>query len=260
MLNIAVCIKQVPGPDAPETLDPVTHNLVRSDGLVLDDSDRYSIEMALRLTEQAGGGEVVLISMAPSGQTAALRSGLAMGAGKALLVSDQALAGSDALGTAKVLAEIVRRSDLDLILCATESSDGYTGTVPVQLAELLGYPAVSFARFVEVEAGVLRVRRQTEQGYDEIRCPYPAVVTVTAGVVGPRYPSFKGIMAAKSKSVTEFSLANLEIDPATVGSTGARQVVVSVEEVESRASGEVVVDEGDVENRIIAQLSEWKVL
>jgi electron transfer flavoprotein beta subunit len=260
MLNVAVCIKQVPGPDAPSALDPVTYNLVRSGGLVLDDSDRYSIEMALRLTEQAGGGEVVLISMAPSGQTAALRSGLAMGAATALLVSDQALAGSDALGTAKVLAEVVRRSRADLILCATESSDGYTGTVPVQLAELLGYPALSFARFVEIEGEALCVKRQTEQGYDEIRCPYPAVVTVTAGVVEPRYPSFKGIMAAKSKPLTELSLADLGIDPATVGSTGARQLVVSIEDAESRASGQLVVDQGDVEDRIIAQLNEWKVI
>jgi electron transfer flavoprotein beta subunit len=259
-LNIAVCVKQIPGPDAPEVLDAVSHTLVRSGTLVLDDSDRYSVEVALRLTEQASDGEVVLVSMAPAGQSTGLRSALAMGAARAVLVSDPALAGCDALGTAKVLAAAVAQTGADLVLCATESTDGYTGTVPVQLAELLGYPSVSFARHLEFDGQLLRVDRQTELGYDEVLCPLPAVVTVTAGVVEPRYPSVRGIIGAKSKPVNELSLVDLGIDPSSVGAAGARQVVVSVEPAELRASGEVVVDNGSAEERIIAQLSEWKVI
>ena len=230
-------------------------------GLVLDDSDRYSIEMALRLTEQSGNGDVTLLSMAPNGETAGLRSGLAMGAGQAVLVSDPALAGSDALGTARVLAAVIRKTGAELVLCATESTDGYTGTVPVQVAELLGYPSVSFARHLELDGGFLKVERQTEQGYDEVSCPLPAVVTVTAGAVEPRYPSFKGTMSAKSKPIAELCVADLGLDPASVGAVGARQVVVGVERAwKSRASGEVVIDQGAAEEQIIAQLNEWKVI
>ena len=259
-MNIAACVKLVPSADAPAQLDPESRTLDRSGDLVLDESDTYSVEMALQLVESQGGGEVVLVSMAPRAETPGLRTALAMGAARALVISDPALAGSDALSTAKVLASMIRRIEVDLVLCATESTDGYTGTVPVQLAELLGYPSVSFAKHVEVCDGLVRAERQTEQGYDDVTCPLPAVVTVTAGVVEPRYPTFKGIMGAKSKPITEFSLADLEILPDSVGAVGARQVVVSVEASVARAAGEVVVDQGAAEERVIAMLSEWKVI
>ena len=170
-MNIAVCVKQVPGPDVTVALDPITRRLIRDGSPVLDDADSYGVEMALRLVEQAGGGEVVLVSMAPDGVTSGLRSALAMGANKALVVSDPALAGSDALGTARVLAAAVARTGADLVLAATESSDGYTGTVPVQLAEILHYPAVTSARHVELGADSVKVQRQTEGGYDDVVCP-----------------------------------------------------------------------------------------
>ena len=259
-MNVAVCVKQIPSADSPARLDPATRNLDRSGPFVLDDSDTYSVEMALQLVEAAGGGEVTLVSMVPNGETAGLRTALAMGAAKAVLVSDPSLAGADALSTAKVLAAALGRVGADLILAATESSDGYTGTVPVQVAELLGQPSVSFAKHVEVSGAEVRVQRQTEQGYDEVVAPLPAVVSVTAGVVEPRYPSFKGIMSAKSKPVEELDLAGLGLDPATVGGAGARQQVIAVEAAEARSAGEVVVDEGAAELRIIAQLEEWKVI
>jgi electron transfer flavoprotein beta subunit len=259
-VDVAVCVKQIPSPDTPGALDPETHHLVRDGGLVLDDSDSYPVEMALRLVEQAGGGEVTLLSMVPNGETAGLRTALAMGAARAVLVSDPALAGSDALSTAKVLAAAVRRTDAALVLAATESTDGYTGTTPVQLAELLGWPAVSFARKVELDGTGLRVERQTERGFDEVTCPLPAVVTVTAGVVEVRYPSFKGIMSARSKPVEELDLADLGIDASQVGALGARQVVVSVERAESRAAGEVITDDGEAHLRILALLEDWKVI
>ena len=140
-----------------------------------------------------------------------------MGAAKAILVSDDALAARDALGTAKVLAAAIKRAEPDLVIAATESTDGYTGTLPVQVAELLGLPSVTFAKQVEVADGKVKVERQTEAGYDEVECPLPAVVTVTAGVVEPRYPSFKGIMAAKGKPVDELTVADLGLDAGQVG-------------------------------------------
>ncbi|MGD0082229.1 MAG: electron transfer flavoprotein subunit beta/FixA family protein [Acidimicrobiales bacterium] len=261
-MNVAVCVKQIPDQAESMALDPNTHTLVREGKLILDDSDSYGVEMALQLVEAGGGGDVVLVSMAPNNETSGLRTALAMGAAGAILVSDPALAGSDALGTAKVLAAAIRTADPqpELVLTATESTDGYTGTTPVQLAELLGWPSVTFAKHVEVGDGIVKVRRQTEAGYDEVTCPLPAVVSVTAGVVEPRYPSFKGIMAARSKPVTELTVSALGLEASQVGAAGARQQVVSVQAAEARAGGEIVVDEGDAHERVVAFLEQIKVL
>ena len=178
--------------------------------------------MALQLVDTAGGGEVTLVSMAPNSEVGGLRTALAMGAAKAVLVSDDALKGTDALGTAKVLAKAIGRAGgADLILTA-ESSDGYTGVVPEQIAELLGLPSVTFAKSIAIDGGTAKVQRQTEAGYDDVECPLPAVVSVTAGVVEPRYPSFKGIMAAKSKPVDEVSVSDLGLDASQVGWAGRR--------------------------------------
>lgn len=258
-MNVVVCAKQIPDPANPGQLSPDTHTLVRDGKLILDDSDSYGVELGLQLAE-ASGGEVTLVSIAPHAETSGLRTALAMGAARAILVSDDALAGSDALSTAKVLAAAVRRAEPDLVIAATESTDGYTGTLPVTLAELLGLPSVSFAKRLEVADGVARADRQTESGYDEVEVPLPAVVTVTAGVVEPRYPSFKGIMAAKNKPIEQLGLADLGIDPATVGVAGARQEIVSVVDAEARQAGEIVVDEGDAHERIVAYLEQLKVI
>jgi electron transfer flavoprotein beta subunit len=258
-MNVVVCVKQIPDPAAPGRLEEGSNTLDRSGKLILDDSDTYGVEMALQLAESAGGGEVTLVSMSPNGETGGLRSALAMGAAKAILVSDPLLKGSDALSTAKVLAAAIRTTQFDLVLAATESTDGYTGTTPVQLAELLGLPSVTFAKSVAVDGNSVRVERQTEDGYDEVTCPLPAVVTVTAGVVEPRYPSFKGIMAAKSKPITELTVAELGLD-GQVGAGGAREEIVSVAAAESRAQGEVVEDEGDGADRIVSFLESIKAL
>src|SRR5580765_2360104 len=141
-MNVVVCVKQIPDPATPGTLDPGTHTLKREGKLILDESDSYGVEMALQLATAAGGGDVALVSMAPNNEVSGLRTALAMGAAKAVLVSDPSLAGSDALSTAKVLAAAMRRTGTpDLILAATESTDGYTGTVPEMVAELLGLPS-----------------------------------------------------------------------------------------------------------------------
>ncbi|MEI6453545.1 MAG: electron transfer flavoprotein subunit beta/FixA family protein [Actinomycetes bacterium] len=259
-MNVVVCVKQIPDPAAPGALEAGTHTLDRSGKLILDDSDAYGVEMALQLCEQAGGGEVTLVSMAPGGETSGLRTALAMGAAKAILISDDALKGSDALGTAKVLAAAIKRANPDLVLAATESSDGYTGTTPVQVAELLGMPSITFAKKIAIDGSNVKVDRQTESGYDEVTCALPAVVTVTAGVVEPRYPSFKGIMAAKSKPVDALTLADLGLEASAVGAAGGGQQITAVDEAEARESGEIVVDEGDGAQRVIAFLESIKVL
>ncbi|MBA2608522.1 MAG: electron transfer flavoprotein subunit beta/FixA family protein [Actinobacteria bacterium] len=259
-MNVVVCVKQIPDPANPGSLD-ANNNLDRSSKLIIDDSDMYGVEMALQLVHAAGSGEVSLVSMAPNGETAGLRTALAMGAEKAVLVSDDTLKGSDALGTAKVLAAAIKRIEgADLILAATESSDGYTGTTPVQVAEILGLPSVTFAKHIEVDGSTVKVQRQTEAGYDEVTCPLPALVTVTAGVVEPRYPSFKGIMAAKGKPLDQVTVADLGIDAAQVGGDGAGQKITNVTAAEARKAGEVVVDEGDAFQKIVAFLDQLKVI
>jgi len=259
-MNVVVCVKQIPDPAAPGTLDPSTNTLNRSGKLILDDSDAYGVEMALQLAPTDAGNVVTLVSMAPNGETSGLRTALAMGASQAILISDPALAGTDALGTAKVLAAAIKRAEPDLVIAATESTDGYTGTLPVQVAELLGFPSVTFAKKVEIDGSTVKVERQTEAGFDEVESPLPAVVTVTAGVVEPRYPSFKGIMAAKSKPVDNLTISDLGIDPSQVGVTGSRQSITDVSESEARKAGEIVVDEGDGAERVVAFLEQIKVI
>jgi len=258
-MNVVVCVKQIPDPAEPGKLE-ADNTLDRSGKLILDESDSYGVEMALQLVDAAGGGEVTLVSMAPGGETAGLRTALAMGAAKAILVSDDALSGAGALDTAKVLAAAIKRAEPELVLAATESSDGYTGTIPEQVAALLGLPSITFAKHVEIADGTVKVQRQTELGYDEVESPLPAVVSVTAGVVEPRYPSFKGIMAAKSKPVDQVTVADLGIDPGSVGAAGAGQEIVAVEDAPAREAGEIVEDDGEAYTRIVGFLEDLKVI
>jgi electron transfer flavoprotein beta subunit len=244
-MNVVVCVKQIPDPATPGALDPGSHTLKREGKLILDESDSYGVEMALQLATAAGGGEVSLVSMAPNDEVSGLRTALAMGAAKAVLVSDPALQGSDALTTAKVLAKAIERvGGADLVIAATESTDGYTGTVPEQIAELLGWPSVTFAKHIEVDG-------TTES-------PLPAVVSVTAGVVEPRYPSFKGIMAAKNKPVDTVKAADLGVE--TAGWAGAGQEIVDVTAAEARKAGEIVEDDGEGYLKVIAFLEGLKVI
>ncbi len=258
-MHVVVCVKQIPDPAVPGALD--AYNTLQREGkLILDESDSYGVEMALQLVDAAGGGEVTLISMAPNGEVSGLRTALAMGAAKAILVSDPALAGSDALGTAKVLAKCVERAGgVDLVLAATESSDGYTGTVPAQMAELLSMPALTFAKHVEVADGKIKIQRQTEAGYDVVEASLPVVVTVTAGVVEPRYPSFKGIMAAKNKPVDAVTAADLGLAD-QVGWAGARQEITGVTQAPARQAGEKIEDDGTGFEKIVGYLEKLKVI
>ncbi len=258
-MNIAVCVKQIPDPATPYELDPTTHWIVRPDGQILDDGDRYGVEVGLQIAE-ATEGTVTLVSMGPAGNLQGIRQALSMGADQAVVVDDPALKGSGALTTARVLAAAVKRHDFDLVLAGTESTDGYTGAMPQQLAELLGVPALTYARKVEVEDAKVRIEQQTATGYNVLEAPLPALVTVTAGAVEPRYPTFKGIMAAKSKPVDQVTAADLGFDPAEVGGSGAGQDITEVRPAAAREAGEIVTDEGDAHLRIVELLEKEKVI
>jgi len=260
LMNVVVCVKQIPDPADPGALDPDTKTLKRDVKLILDESDSYGVEMALQLVDAAGEGEVRLVSMAPNSERSGLSTALAMGAASATLVSDEALVGSDALSTAKVLAAAIADQDVTLVIAGSESSDGYTGTVPTQIAGILDWPSVTAAKAIEIDGDMVKVQRQTDSGYDDVECPLPCVVSVTAGVVEPRYPSFKGIMAAKSKPVDEKTVADLGIDADQVGWAGAGQEIVDIAEAPQRESGEVIEDDGETYTKVVEFLENLKVI
>jgi electron transfer flavoprotein beta subunit len=256
-MKIAVCVKQIPDPATPYSLDPETNFVVRPEDQVLDDTDRYGIEVGLQLVEEIGEGtSLTLVSMSPSGNLAGIRQALAMGVDRAIVIDDAALRGADALTTANVLARALQQDGepFDLVIAGTESTDGSAGIMPQQLAELLGLPSLSFARKVEHAGDKIRIERQTEAGYDVVEAPLPALLTVTSGVVEPRYPNFKGIMQAKKKPVDTKTCADLDFSP-----TG-QQAIQSVEPIPARQAGEIVEDEGEAYLRIIEKLEELKVV
>ena len=254
-MKIVVCVKQIPDPASPYQLDPENHFVVRPEDQVLDDTDRYGVEVALQLADEIGeGASVTLLSMSPGGSQQGIRQALAMGADGAILVEDANLRGADALTTSRVLAAAATRAEADLVITGTESTDGYTGVVPQQVAELMGVPSLTFARKVEYVDGKIRIERQTQAGYDVVEGALPAVLSVTSGVVEPRYPTFKGIMQAKSKPVETLSADDLGVTP----SSG--QSIVSVESVPAREAGEVIEDDGEGHLKILAKLEEVKVV
>jgi electron transfer flavoprotein beta subunit len=193
-MKIVVCVKAVPDASSGRRLDPGTKRLDRSGELTLSDFDSYAVEEALQI-----GGEVVALSMGPERALDALRKALAMGADRAVLVSDDALAGSDLLGTASALAEAIERESPDLVLFGQQSADGGGACLWAAVAEKLRRPAISQVSDLTVEGSSVTGKRQTEFGYDTIRAPLPAVIAVSDAINEPRYPSLKGIMGAKKK-------------------------------------------------------------
>ncbi|HEX7100621.1 MAG TPA: electron transfer flavoprotein subunit beta/FixA family protein [Acidimicrobiia bacterium] len=252
-MQVVVCVKQIPDPSGTYTYDPETHFLVRPDEQVLDDTDRYGVEMGLQIAQEHGG-TVTLVTMGPKGSMQGIRQALAMGADRAVVVDDGDLKGSDALTTAQVLAAAIERTGFDLVIAGTESTDGYSGVLPQMLAGLLDVPALTYATQVQAGDGKVTIHRQTSAGYDVVEASLPAVVSVTAGVVEPRYPTFKGIMDAKKKEVQEYTASDLGVD------TSLRQRVTAVEPAPEREAGAKIEDDGEAHLKIVELLQQKKVI
>lgn len=261
-MRIYVCVKQVPDPNTVVSkLDPNTKRLVRTGvSLILDPGDENTIAAAIKLRDTVGNSEVTAVTMGPEGAQEALRRALAMGIDRGILVSDPALAGSDSLSTARVLAAVLKKEQADVVLCSTESTDGYTGMVPVGIAEALGVPHLTFARELRIEGQAAVIKRVTETGYQTVQAPLPAVVTIASGTYETIYPTMKGIMTARRKPVDQLSLADLGLSPSEVGETGAHERVVAIGSVEARAAGQVVKDDGNAAQVIADFLQQNKLL
>jgi electron transfer flavoprotein beta subunit len=244
-LNIVVCVKQVPDTAVERTLKEGAGTLDRAsvDGLI-NELDEYAIEEGLKIAE-AQGGEVTILSMGPGKAAESIRKALSMGADKAVHVLDEAVGGSDALGSSLVLAEALKATGFDLVILGSESTDARTGVVPAMLAERLGVPQLTLASKVEIDGTAVTVRRVSDDGVDTVTGPLPAVVSVVEKINEPRYPSFKGIMAAKKKPVQVLSLADLGVDAGLVGLAGAASSVADFARKPPRQAGEIVADEGD---------------
>ena len=259
-MNIVVCVKQVPDTAVERTLKPGAGTLDREspDGLI-NELDEYAIEEGLKIAE-AHGGEVTILSMGPAKASESIRKALSMGADKAVHVSDEALAGSDALVTSLVLAEALKATGFDLVILGSESTDARTGVVPAMLAERLGVPQLTLASKVDIDGQSVTVRRVTDDGYQVVTGSLPAVVSVVEKINEPRYPSFKGIMAAKKKPVQTLALADLGVDAGAAGLAGSATTVADFAAKPPRAAGQVVKDEGDGGTKVAAFLAERKFI
>jgi electron transfer flavoprotein beta subunit len=261
-MNIVVCVKHVPDAQAERTFNASDNTTDREnvDGL-LSELDEYAVEEALKIVE-AGEGEVTVLTVGPDAAADAIKKALQMGADKGVHVNDDAIHGSDAIATSLVLAEAIRKigaeTAVDLVVTGMASTDGSMGVVPAMLAERLGLPAVTFASELTVEGTTATIRRDGDASTQTITATLPALVSVTDQINEPRYPSFKGIMAAKKKPVERWSLADLGVDAAQVGLDAAWTKVESFAARPPRTQGEIVADEGDGGSKLAAFLTERK--
>ena len=251
-MNIVVCVKYVPDAQSDRTFNESdnTTDRVGVDGL-LSELDEYAVEAGLKLVEGAAGegaeeSMVTVLTVGPDAAADALKKALQMGAHAGVHVNDEAIHGSDAVATSLILAEAVKKiGHPDLILTGMSSTDGAMGVVPAMLAERLGLPQVTLASELSVEGGTVTIRRDGDVASETIVASLPALVSVTDQINEPRYPSFKGIMAAKKKPVETWSLADLGLDAGSVGLAAAWTTVESFTKRPPRAKGEIVTDDGD---------------
>jgi len=259
-LNVVVCGKVIPASTVTIEIDANTKRLARK-GVPheLDPAAASAVEEGLRLTEKHGG-TVVLVTMGTSDATIGIRNALAMGVTSAVHILDDAVAGSDTLGTAKLLAAAIKKLECDLVICATESSDSYSGIVHGQIAQLLDIPPLTFAREIAVDGGNIAIKRQSESGFDIVESSLPALVACSSGINEPRYPQLKGIMAAKKKEIKIYTAADLGLSPEQVGEKGAREKVLTIGRPPMRQAGKAVTDEGEGGKQIADFLAEIKVI
>jgi electron transfer flavoprotein beta subunit len=259
-MNIVVCVKQVPDTWAEKKLSDSDKTVDRAgvEG-VMNELDEYAVEEALKIKE-AQGGEVTVLTMGPDKAVETIRKALSMGADKAVHLIDDGLHGSDALATSYALAQALATVDHDLVILGVESTDARMSVVPAMLAERLGAAQLTFARKVEAGDGTVKIERQTDTGYDVVEASTPAVVSVVEKINEPRYPSFKGIMAAKKKPLTTLSIADANIEADKVGLGGSGTSVSEVAPRPPKQAGQIVKDEGDGGVKLAEYLASQKFI
>ena len=261
-MNIVVCVKYVPDATADRRFeDDATVDRVGVDGL-LSELDEYAVEQSLQIKEGLGDDSTVtVLTVGPEQATDAIRKSLQMGADKGVHVLDDAIAGSCALSTSLVLAEAVRKAGFDLVVCGMASTDGSMGVLPAMLAERLGVPAVTLGSEVTVEGTTVRIRRDGDVATETVEGTLPLVLSVTDQSGEARYPSFKGIMAAKKKPLETWSLADLGVDAELVGLAAASSTVEATSARPPRTAGQVVTDEdGSAASALVEFLASKKFI
>ncbi len=259
-MNIVVLVKQVPDTWAERKLQDSDKTLDRASvDVVMNEIDEYAVEEALKIKE-ASGGEVTILTMGPERAVETIRKALSMGADKAVHLTDDALKGSDAVQTSYALAQVLSTLEYDLVITGSEATDSRMAIMPALLAERTGQPQLSGARKVTAEGATVRIERQTENGYDVVEAPTPAIVSVVEKINEPRYPSFKGIMAAKKKPLTTLTVADAGIDAGQVGLASAPSQVVEFSNKPPRQAGQIVKDEGDGGAKIVEFLASQKLV
>jgi len=258
-VKIAVCVKHVPEGTTHARIDPATKRLDRSGEGAINPFDTHAVEEALRIKD-AQGGEVLVVSMGPQSAQDSVRKALAMGADAALLVTDEAAAGSDLVGTTNVLAAALEPEGADLILFGQQAGDSDGAVLWAAVADRLRRPVISQVAELTVEDGKVTSKRQTEFGYDTIEAPLPAVVAVSDAINEPRYPSLKGIMGARSKPQRAVSVSELGVDAGGVGEAGSKTVVQALNDPPPRGDTVRIEDDGSAAEKIVEYLAEKKVL
>jgi electron transfer flavoprotein beta subunit len=258
-VKIAVCVKQVPE-GAARRLDPSTKRIDRSGEGALNPFDAHAVEEALKIRDASGEGEVVVLSMGPQKATDSLRKALAMGADRAVLVSDDALAGSDLVATSAVLAKALQREEADLVLLGQQGSDSDGAVLGAALADRLRLPMFSQAAELTLSEGSIRGKRQTEFGYDVIEAPLPAIVAVSDAINEPRYPSLKGIMGAKKKPQETLALADLGVEAGVAGEEGSKTEVYALGDPPPRGDSRKIEDDGSGAQQIVDFLAEKRLI
>jgi electron transfer flavoprotein beta subunit len=258
-MKVVVCVKHVPDTGS-RRLDPQSKRLDRSGEGALNPFDAHALEEGLRIKEASGDGEVVVVSMGPERAIDSLRKALAMGADRAVLVSDEGAAGSDLVATSHLLAKAVEREQADLILFGQQASDADGAVLWAAVADRLRRPVISQVAELTVSDGKARGKRQTEFGYDIIEAPLPAVVAVSDAINEPRYPSLKGIMGAKKKPQDVVSASDLGVEADRAGESGSRTKVLALSDPPPRGESIKIEDDGSAAEKIVAFLSERKLI
>jgi electron transfer flavoprotein beta subunit len=260
-MHIVVLIKQVPDTWSPRTLSDSDHTLDRASAdVVLDEINERAVEEALKIKE-AGQGDVTVVTMGPQRATDAIRKALSMGADRAVHLCDEALHGSCAVQTAKALAKVIGTlGDVDLVIAGNEATDGTMGAIPAMVADVLGMPELTHARKVTIEGRTITVERETDDAITVLQAELPALVSVNEKINEPRYPSFKGIMAAKKKTVHTLSLADVGLERSDVGLVNATSTVLESTPRPARVAGQVITDEGDGAAKLAEYLIGQKLL